>query len=265
MNQNEINVKEKFQYALSCYGKGLLAQAGNICTEILQDNPTYFEAMHLLEIVTKNINRPPVDPTWKEPPVNPYEGEMLPYERYKLFNWIIKINPKILLEVGTGNGGGSSFYISEALLQAKNSGELYTCDPYADNPFIIFSQKRYKDIVFYYKIESRMLITYMIQKNKIPDFVFFDGPEIPELALNDFKLLEPYLRKGCYFSMHDWHSGTKRNYDNANSVKSALLKPYLESHKQWRCLEELSGIMKNANYCDMPFDSVGLCLYEKIE
>ena len=104
----------------------------------------------------------------------------------------------------------------------------------------------------------------MIIEDKIPDFIFFDGPEIPELALNDFKLLEPHLKKGCFFSMHDFHTGSKRRYDNSISVKSAHIKPYLESHDEWRCLEELSGLVKNSDYDDMPFDSVGLCLYEKI-
>ena len=48
-----------------------------------------------------------------------WPGEMTPYERYKLFNWVLDIKPKSVLEVGTG-GGGSTRAISEAIKRLKD-------------------------------------------------------------------------------------------------------------------------------------------------
>ena len=58
-----------------------------------------------------------------------YNGEMLPFERFKLTNWILNIKPTIVFEVGTGNGGGSTYFIAKALKELNNDGVIYTCDP----------------------------------------------------------------------------------------------------------------------------------------
>jgi NAD(P)H-hydrate repair Nnr-like enzyme with NAD(P)H-hydrate epimerase domain len=85
---------------------------------------------------------------------SPYPGEMLPYERYKLYNWILEIKPEIIFEVGTGNGGGSTFYIAEALKKGGINGFIYTCDPIRviDSKFT----EKYTN-VFYHKLESNLV------------------------------------------------------------------------------------------------------------
>jgi hypothetical protein len=185
------------------------------------------------------------------------EGEMLPYERFKLFNWIYDANPKNLIEIGSGVGHGSTYYMAEALKQRNEGGIIYSCDP---------ERRIYEDLlndypsIKYYSIKSTELIEMLISNKVKIDYIFFDGPEIPKLALSDIKILEEYILPGTYFSMHDWCTETRR-YDNQISIKSLEIRPYLENSNKWEKIEELSGLQKNSDFDDMPYDSVGLCLY----
>ena len=185
------------------------------------------------------------------------EGEMLPYERFKLFNWIYDANPKAIIEIGSGVGHGSTYYMAEALRQRGVKGIIYSCDP---------KRSIYQDLlndypsIKYYPIKSFELIQNLILNKIEIDYIFFDGPEIPDLALEDIKTLEQYIKSGTYFSMHDWCT-EPRKYDNHISIKSLKIKPYLQNSNKWEKIEELSGLQKNSNFDDMPYDSVGLCLY----
>ncbi len=94
-----------------------------------------------------------------------------------------------------------------------------------------------------------------------PDFIFFDGPEIPELAVRDLEILERFIKPGTQFAMHDWHLG-RRGYDGGESVKAAEVRPLIEASPRWTKLEVLEGDLKNCAESRDEFDSVGLCLYE---
>jgi hypothetical protein len=98
----------------------------------------------------------------------------------------------------------------------------------------------------------------MINDNIDINFIFFDGPEDPNVALNDFKVLEEYVKFGTVFSMHDWCI-TTRKYDNGISTKSLFLKPYIENSNSWVLIDEFFG----EKYIDGE-ESVGLCFYKKI-
>lgn len=191
---------------------------------------------------------------------SPYPGEMLPYERYKLYNYVLEYKPSIILETGAGLGGGSTYYMSKALKQ-NNKGVLYTCDPLRSVHINLLEE--FKGITNYVRTTSKLLIEKMIKDDNIPDFIFFDGPEDPKIALDDIKLIENHLKPGTIFSMHDWCTGT-RKYDNAISTKADLIKPYLNESQNWELLEELSGTEKNSDFDNMTYDSVGLVFYKKI-
>lgn len=195
----------------------------------------------------------------------PYGGELLPYERYKLYNYVKTLKPNVILELGTGVGG-STYYMASALKE-NNKGVIYTCDPFK-GPSDIFIQE-FKNILFYERILSNEFIKKLIKDNIIPDFIFFDQPG-PETPLEDFKLLKSYLKIGTVFSMHDWDEN-KRAYDYGLSIKPKFIKPYLYSHNDWELMEELSGITKNSDMFDSPpntkkpCDSVGMCFFKKIK
>ncbi len=192
---------------------------------------------------------------------NAENGEMTPFERFKLYTYIQKYNPKYVLETGCGTGFGSTFYILKALTHNNNDGKLFTCDPLRTPEKLI---KDYKNTLFYYKVNSDVLIKSLKPYQIKPNFIFFDGPELENVALDDFKNLEDYVEIGSVFSMHDWCTET-RGYDGNVSIKAKLIKPYIQKSDKWELIEELSGTNKNSEKNDMPYDSVGLCFYKKIK
>lgn len=130
----------------------------------------------------------------KKLPVNPYPGEMLPVERLRLYQWMTEYSPKVVLEVGTGVGG-STFYISEAL--KRSGGVLHTCDPLRRPPEDFLN--RFCGTLHYHPLRSDELIGRLQREGVVPDFLFFDGPEIPELALQDIQSLEGH-RKNVWWT-----------------------------------------------------------------
>lgn len=189
----------------------------------------------------------------------PYPGaEMLPFERYTVYHWVLNlIQPTNILEVGTGLGG-STYFLSKALKNHNTNGKIYTCDPMRTPCYNFFNEC---DNVNFYSVTSNNLIQKLINDKINIDYVFFDGPEDPNIAIDDLKLLETVLPKDAYFSMHDWET-KERGYDKATSFKSSLIRPYIEQSKKWKAVDVLSGLKKNSNTSLEDYDSVGLCLYQ---
>jgi hypothetical protein len=100
----------------------------------------------------------------------------------------------------------------------------------------------------------------LIQSNIKPDFIMFDGPEPPNIAYEDIILLEDVINDGTYFCMHDWDH--YRPYDKSYSTKSVKIREYMENSKQWDLQEQLHANIKNSNFDNLEYDSVGLCLYK---
>jgi len=188
-------------------------------------------------------------------PPNPYPGEMLPIERLRLYQWVRHFAPKVVLEVGSGVGG-STFYISEAI--REHGGVLHTCDPLRRPPENFL--KRFENTLCYHPLRSDELIAWMRHNGIVPDFIFFDGPEIPELALNDIRSLEEWIEPGCFFAMHDWEQAGGANRKIV-SIKAKMIRPHIENSSDWKQEQLLSGHQKNAWWTKGSFDSVGLCLY----
>jgi hypothetical protein len=181
-----------------------------------------------------------------------YPGvEMLPYERYKLYTWVSQIiKPTNVLDVGCGSGGGT-YYISEGMKTCKSRGKIYSCDP-GRGPSEEFLMRQ--NNVDYSPIYSTDLITQLVENNIKIDYIFFDGPEDPDIAMRDIISLENYILPGCYFSMHDWEV-VPRKYDGQISTKSIKIREYMEYNSSvWQPVEILEGSQSS--------DSVGLCLYK---
>ncbi len=167
-------------------------------------------------------------------------GQLLPEERKFLYNSIITIKPNLVLEIGTWRGGGSTYQIAEALL-FNNSGKLVTCETNTDfyrEALSIYDCDKWNDIVDCRNVNSSVLIKELIDKGDIPDFLFFDGPEDPESNLEDFLHLEQYLSDDSYFCAHDWDLGTR--IDGLKSIKSKLIRPYVENSDKWIIIKSLS-------------------------
>ena len=186
-----------------------------------------------------------------------YNGEMLPYERYKLYNWISEIKPIIIFEVGTGGGGGSTYFISQSIKDNNLNSKIFTCDPIRNPTKEFFDEFPF---VHYFKETSQKMLSNLIQLNIKPDFIMFDGPEPPNIAYEDIILLEDVIEDGTYFCMHDWDH--YRPYDKNYSTKSVTIREYMENSERWNLQEQLHADIKNSNFDSLEYDSVGLCLYK---
>ena len=167
-------------------------------------------------------------------------GQLLPQERSLLFDTVLKAQPKLVLEIGTWKGGGSTYQIASALFSTF-SGVLHTCE--VDPEFFaeaaeIYNTDKWRNIVFCHNIPSTQLINQLIANNTIPDFIFEDGPEDPALNIADLLLLEPHLKKGTIFAAHDWDLDLR--VDGGISIKSQLIRPYIENSPKWRIVEYIT-------------------------
>tara|TARA_R110000787_G_scaffold20234_3_gene60237 strand:- start:737 stop:1375 length:639 start_codon:yes stop_codon:yes gene_type:complete len=208
---------------------------------------------------------------YNHPELEDLGGQMHFFERDKLHEWVYQKKPSVVFEVGGGAGGGSTIQIAHALKTLKDDGvcvdtKFYTCDA---DPLEVGRSKPYfsthpdyKDFVRVSCDYSTEFLTRLISSNIIPDFIFFDGPEHPELNLEDFKMLEEVVPVGTMFASHDWE--VEERIEGGFSIKNVALRPYLENSESWKEIECLSGVMGEWPNEESE-NSVGLALYEKVK
>lgn len=181
---------------------------------------------------------------------------MTQHERAALRNWVRDAKPKIAFEIGTWKGGGSTWQIANGIRE-NGSGLLVTCETdkaFYDEANQIYDTPEWRPYVRCLNMASTDVINGMSQSpDNIPDFVLFDGPNIAELTLSDFQLLDPLLKSGSFFACHDWDR-VEHNTGKCIVVaeKCTLLRPYLENHQGWKILHRMT----------QP-ESVGLILAQK--
>ena len=208
---------------------------------------------------------------YNHPELEDLSGQMHFFERDKLYEWVYEKRPSIVFEVGGGEGGGSTIQIAHALKTLKDDGvcvdtKFYTCDA---DPAEIKKSKAYfsthpdyKDFVSVECEYSTKFLSVLLGDGVVPDFIFFDGPEHPELNLEDFKMLEEVVPVGTMFASHDWE--VEERIEGGFSVKNVALRPYLENSESWEEVECLSGKMVEWPNEEVE-NSVGLALYKRVK
>jgi predicted O-methyltransferase YrrM len=181
------------------------------------------------------------------------EGQLWPEERKFLHEAILVTKPQLVIEVGTWKGGGSTLQIAEAL-RKNGFGHLMTCEldkALFEEANAIYDNNTWYKWVTCHNCASEELIKSCISHGTIPDFLFFDGPDDPDTALNDLQIISPHLKVDSHFCMHDFIT-TKRS-DGLTALKAKRIRPYLEQSEEW----ELVGLLEE------PI-SVGICLFKKV-
>lgn len=163
------------------------------------------------------------------------QGQLLDDERAFLYWVVCTVQPQYALEIGTWKGGGSTFQIASAI-KCNGFGHLHTCEQNTEiyNQAVVsyLNHKLRKFISFYNMSSSEFLDR--ICRMLIPDFAFFDGGEDPQLTLDDFITMDSFMLPGAIFMAHDWDIG------EGLSRKNELLRPHLESNKNWRIIQTLT-------------------------
>jgi predicted O-methyltransferase YrrM len=147
--------------------------------------------------------------------------------------------PKLVLEVGTWYGGGSTLYIASALRDVGEGGKLITCELDKDR---YSSAKSGYESKPEFNVELRNstakeLFADVIYSGVRADMLFMDGSEDPTENLEDFKLIEDHLPSGSIVGFHDWDLDVR--IDGNISRKNELLRPYIEN-STWVQLELIS-------------------------
>lgn len=153
------------------------------------------------------------------------DGQMWRRERELLYHSVLEARPKVAVEVGTWNGAGSTFFISQAL--AECGGVLYSFEVDEELHRLAVEAHLGNPCVRLFLGKGEWLIPSALNGHAV-DFAFLDGSDNPQEAMDQIALLEPRMPAGAILMMHDWFE-----------PKARLARPYLLDSPKWELLCEL--------------------------
>jgi predicted O-methyltransferase YrrM len=159
-------------------------------------------------------------------------GQLYRAERRALHEALVRLAPKFAFEIGTFNGGGSTFFLARAFAQLGH-GKLLTIeiDPGLHARAIALYAKQLPTLrphVEFLLGGTPDLFVPWLQQAGSAEFVFLDGAEDAAQSLAQFRFFEPWFRPGSVLAMHDWHT-----------EKMRALKSIIAGSPHWRQLVEL--------------------------
>ncbi|OGF61545.1 MAG: hypothetical protein A2Y62_01835 [Candidatus Fischerbacteria bacterium RBG_13_37_8] len=158
-------------------------------------------------------------------------GHLWYSERKLLYKIVRRYKPSLVFEVGTWLGGGSTYFISNAIYK-NGRGILHTIESdYEIYEKAVNNYNRFLKFLipftnFHYGISYDLYPTLLREMGKA-DMIFLDGANDPQQALLEYEMFEPYLSAGAILMAHDWCN-----------EKMALLKPMIEKSDTWK-LEQI--------------------------
>jgi len=173
------------------------------------------------------------------------EGELDQEERETLYHSIIIANARSVLEIGTSNGGGSTYMISCALNNLSSIGAscsndksriLKTVDNNSDrhkNAINLYTKRDLSPLGEYVRFITSDSIEYLlsISGSKF-DFIFIDGSDNEKINLREYELCKSMIDPGGYISFHDY---------GAN--KTLLSKPVIEKDGSMREVRRCNSLV----------------------
>lgn len=160
-------------------------------------------------------------------------GQLWYEERKLLYETVRRRRPDTVFEVGTWEGGGSTFFIAQALYDA-GVGVLHTVE--ADASLHHKAVEGYAkhlphlgSFVRFHLGTATAVYPKLLSQLEAVDTVFLDGAQDPNQALNEFEMFDPYLKKDSVLMMHDWEN-----------EKMSVVRKRIESGSEWKVLETLT-------------------------
>lgn len=161
-------------------------------------------------------------------------GQMWYADRKLLYQTIRKYKPEVVFEVGTWLGGGSTYFIAQALFE-NGFGTLYTIE--TETQVYQSAVENYdkflphlKPYVCFKHGKSTQVYPPVLDKLGKIDGLFLDGAEDAFQTVNEFKLFSPYLKKDSVLMAHDW-----------DTEKMRLLRPIIQSSPYWEIERQLTA------------------------
>lgn len=171
-------------------------------------------------------------------------GQMYKAERKALYDAVVNSKPDLCFEIGTYTGGGSTFFISEALKDLKH-GKLITTESdeflwnKAKERYGKYIKNNFKFVEFLHTESTSVFIPHL-EKKDYRHFILLDGAEDSKQTLEQYLFFKPFFKDGTILALHDW-----------NTEKSASVKPVILSEPKWQKIKELQ----------QP-ESIGLAIFE---
>jgi len=169
-------------------------------------------------------------------------GQMYRADRRGLYDAIIKYEPRHCFEIGTGSGGGSTFFLASAFAEL-GQGKIYTLEIDKSNTALRNYQMFLPNLLPFVEFvigDSPSLFLPFIEDSV--DCIFLDGAEDGRQTLEQYEFFKSFFKSGSVIMAHDW-----------NSEKMRLLKPVLENDPGWEIEVEM----------DQP-ESVGFIVVRRI-
>lgn len=172
-------------------------------------------------------------------------GQMWYADRKALYETIRQYKPQIVCESGTWLGGGSTYFIAQAL-HDNGTGTLQTTE--ANPEFFEAAVKSYEKHLSWLRPsvsfnlgDSLAIYPAILQTLGRVDAVLLDGAEDGKQTFEEFRLFEPYLGPGALVMLHDW-----------NTEKMEVLRPFLEASPDWTLVRVIP-----------PPQSVGFAVFQR--
>jgi len=172
-------------------------------------------------------------------------GQLWYVDRKKIYQVVRKHKPKVVFEIGTWYGGGSTYFISQALYEngfgilhtVEIDPKVYACAIENYNRYL----KHLLPFIKFYRGNALEKYPEVLKNCGKVDMLFLDGVDDPQQTLLEFEMFAPYLGSKSVVIAHDW--GNK---------KTALLKPKVEASREFT-IEEVILLPK----------SIGLAIFSR--
>lgn len=172
-------------------------------------------------------------------------GEMLSAERRFVYELIKRIKPGLVFEVGTRNGGGSTYFTAQALWE-NAKGVIHTIE--IDKGGYELSVQNYVKYLGYliphvcfYCGDGAAVLKDIVPDLDVSGIVTLDGGSDQQQIVDQYNIVLPHMKDGSWLLIHDW-----------NNEKTAKIKPLIEADPSWRLVDKLEAPI-----------SVGIVLYQR--
>lgn len=161
-------------------------------------------------------------------------GQLWYAERKLLYETVHRTRPQAAFEIGTWEGGGSTFFIVSALV-ASGQGVLHTVE--SDPERHAIATRSYQTYlpelvgsVRFHRGWSLEVIPDLLAEEGRCDFLFLDGAQDPSQTLDELAMFRDYFKPGSVLVAHDW-----------DNDKMASVRPEIESDPRFEILQRLTA------------------------
>ena len=149
-------------------------------------------------------------------------GEMYKADRKALYDVIIRYKPKQCFEIGTGHGGGSTFFLASAFAKL-GKGKVITLEKDTSGAALRNYQRFLPELLPFVEFligDEPSLFTPFIDDGI--ECIFLDGSDDGEETLQQYRFFKPHFKSGTILVAHDWCT-----------EKMRLLRPEIEKDPDW--------------------------------